>query len=129
MAITAIFSPGTVVLSELGDELDNTIITSRDAAGKILVNGRAVSIDGAQATVADTSVINVFGDTLNGGRGDDTVVGGKGNDFRHRHSCALSMWRWLKISLFHPYRPELHYMRGPGPKSLEKYARGAGFAS
>jgi hypothetical protein len=128
MAITAIFSPGTGVLLELGDELDNTIITSRDAAGKILVNGRDVSIDGGQATVANTSVINVSGDTLNGGRGDDTVMGGKGNDFR-RHSCALSMWRWLKIFLFHPYRPELHYMRGPGPKSLEKYARGAGFAS
>ena len=24
------------------------------------------------------------------------------------------------------YRPELHYMRGPGPKSREKHARGAG---
>jgi hypothetical protein len=49
--------------------------------------------------------------------------------FRTPHSCALSMWRWLKISLFQPYRPELHYMRGPGPKSQEKHARGVGFAS
>jgi hypothetical protein len=24
-------------------------------------------------------------------------------------------------SLFDPYRPELHYMRGPGPKCREKY--------
>lgn len=34
--------------------------------------------------------------------------------------------RWLTISLFDPYRPELHYMRGPGPKWREKHARGAG---
>jgi hypothetical protein len=26
-------------------------------------------------------------------------------------------------SLFDPYRPELHYMRGPGPKWREKQAR------
>ncbi len=25
--------------------------------------------------------------------------------------------------LFNPYRPELHYMRGPGPKWREKHAR------
>jgi hypothetical protein len=25
-------------------------------------------------------------------------------------------WRQLTTSLFDPYRPELHYMRGPGPK-------------
>ena len=27
----------------------------------------------------------------------------------------------LARSLFDPYRPELHYMRGPGPKWREKY--------
>jgi hypothetical protein len=31
--------------------------------------------------------------------------------------------RWRKM--FDPYRPELHYMRGPGPKWLEKRGRGA----
>jgi hypothetical protein len=25
-------------------------------------------------------------------------------------------WRRVRTSLFDPYRPELHYMRGPGPK-------------
>jgi hypothetical protein len=35
-------------------------------------------------------------------------------------------WRRLTASLFDPYRPELHYMRGPGPKWREKHARGAG---
>jgi hypothetical protein len=38
------------------------------------------------------------------------------------HSCAFSMWRWLRTSLFDTYRPELHYMRGPGPKWREKHA-------
>jgi hypothetical protein len=28
-----------------------------------------------------------------------------------------------KIGMFDSYRPELHYMRGPGPKWREKHAR------
>jgi hypothetical protein len=35
-------------------------------------------------------------------------------------------WRWLSASVCDPYRPELHYMRGPGPKWRDKHARGAG---
>ena len=31
---------------------------------------------------------------------------------------------WLRTSLLDPYRPELHYMRGLGPKWREKHARG-----
>jgi hypothetical protein len=38
-------------------------------------------------------------------------------------------WRRLTTSLFDPYRPELHYMRGPGPKWRAKHAPGAGSAS
>ena len=30
-------------------------------------------------------------------------------------------WRWLRASLFDSYRPELHYMRGPGPKWRAKH--------
>jgi len=37
-------------------------------------------------------------------------------------------WRRLTTSLFDPYRPELHYMRGPGPKWQAKHAGGAGWA-
>jgi hypothetical protein len=33
------------------------------------------------------------------------------------------LWRTLRKALFHPYRPELHYMRGPGPKWHEKHDR------
>jgi hypothetical protein len=40
--------------------------------------------------------------------------------------AAARRWRWLTTSLLDPYRPELHYMRGPGPKWREKHARGAG---
>ena len=32
-------------------------------------------------------------------------------------------WRRLTTSLLDPYRPELHYMRGPGPKWREANAR------
>src|SRR5262249_61587679 len=35
-------------------------------------------------------------------------------------------WRWVRASMCDPYGPELHYMRGPGPKWREKHGRGAG---
>ena len=39
--------------------------------------------------------------------------------------CATvaQTWRTVKKDLFDPYRPELHYMRGTGPKSGAKKAR------
>ena len=39
---------------------------------------------------------------------------------------AARRWRWLRSSLLDPYRPELHYMRGPGPKWREKHVRCTG---
>ena len=48
-AVTAVFSPGTGVLTVLGDNLNNNVTVSRNAAGKILVNGGAVSIVGGTA--------------------------------------------------------------------------------
>ena len=68
MAIKASFNPATGVLSETGDNLGNTITTSRDAAGQIFVNGGAVSIDGGQPTFANTTEIEV-----SGGNGNDTI--------------------------------------------------------
>lgn len=32
-------------------------------------------------------------------------------------------WRALMTKRYLPYRPERHYMRGPGPKSREKHQR------
>jgi len=34
----------------------------------------------------------------------------------------LECWRTLKATMFESYRPERHYMRGPGPKWREKHA-------
>ncbi|MCA6113565.1 hypothetical protein J6524_01290 [Bradyrhizobium sp. WSM 1738] len=34
-------------------------------------------------------------------------------------------WSRLLDVARNPYRPELHYMRGPGPKWRAKYQRGA----
>jgi hypothetical protein len=34
----------------------------------------------------------------------------------------LQYWRRLRATIFDSYRPELHYMRGPGPKWRAKHA-------
>ena len=34
----------------------------------------------------------------------------------------VNIWRRLRQGIFDPYHPELHYMRGPGPKWREKHA-------
>jgi Ca2+-binding RTX toxin-like protein len=98
MAVTASFSPQAGTLTVFGDNLDNSIVTSRNAAGQILVNGGAVPVLGGTPTVANTDLIQVFGQggndtiTLNeafgalpranlfGGTGDDSLTGGSGND-------------------------------------------------
>src|SRR5262249_25716154 len=107
MAVKASFFPTAGLLSVFGDSLDDTIVTSRDAAGQILVNGGAVPITSGHATVATTAMIQVFGqggndtialdesngalpaaqlfggagnDTLTGGSGADQLFGGAGND-------------------------------------------------
>jgi Ca2+-binding RTX toxin-like protein len=98
MAINASFLPGAGQLSVFGDNRDNNITASRDAAGNILINGGAVAIIGGRATVANTSLIEVLGQDGNdtialdesngalpgaflfGGAGNDTLTGGSGND-------------------------------------------------
>src|SRR5690242_20104891 len=64
-AVTASFLPSAGILTVLGDSLDNTITVSRDAAGTILVNGGAVPVAGGTSTVANTSLIQVFGQAGN----------------------------------------------------------------
>ena len=68
MATTANFSPSSGLLSVFDDNLDNTIVASRDAAGNILLNDGAVAVVGGQPTVGNTSVIQVFGQA-----GNDTI--------------------------------------------------------
>jgi hypothetical protein len=93
MAVTAFFDPAAGVLTELGDNLDNTITTSRNAAGTILVNGGAVAVQGGTPTVANTSLITVFGQggndmiTLNEANGAlpaANLFGGTGRRLRRR---------------------------------------------
>ena len=38
-----------------------------------------------------------------------------------RRGKAIAELRRVLKGLFDPYRPELHYMRGPGPKWREKH--------
>jgi hypothetical protein len=38
-----------------------------------------------------------------------------------------SFWREFFTRAFNPYRPELHYMRGPGPAWNAKYGAQAAF--
>ncbi|MBL9136864.1 MAG: hypothetical protein JNK85_13415, partial [Verrucomicrobiales bacterium] len=98
-AVTAVFATSSGgLLSIFGDNLDNQIDVSRNAAGAILINGGAVRIVGGTPTVANTTLIQVFGlggnDTiilnesqgalpkaiLFGGTGNDTLSGGSGAD-------------------------------------------------
>ncbi len=98
MSVGAVFSEAAGVLTVLGDSKDNSIAISREASGNILINGGAVSIAGGTPTVANTTLIQAFGqagnDTITvdeangmlpdvnlfGGAGDDFLTGGSGND-------------------------------------------------
>jgi hypothetical protein len=42
-----------------------------------------------------------------------------------RDDRGAGLWRRFLMELLAPYRPELHYMRGPGPKWHEKHGRAA----
>src|SRR5262249_43419688 len=105
--VTATFFSADGALTILGDGQDNTTVVSRDAAGNILVNNGAVTIQGGPATIFNTVLIRVSGlggndtlslseangalpraildggdgiDILTGGSGNDTLIGGAGND-------------------------------------------------
>jgi hypothetical protein len=41
--------------------------------------------------------------------------------FRQRLNAILTRWHRLIETVSDPYRPELHYMRGPGPKWHAKH--------
>jgi Ca2+-binding RTX toxin-like protein len=105
--VTAVFNAGTGVLTITGDDLPNIIVVSRDGAGNLRVNGGLLPITGGTPTVANTTLIQIFGragndvltldetngalpkanmfgeadnDTLTGGSGTDILNGGAGND-------------------------------------------------
>ena len=94
--ISAVFAGG--ILTVTGDDQNNTLIVSRDAAGSIVVNNGAVPVTGGAPTIANTTLIQIFGfdgnDVLTvddsngpmppahlvGGEGDDTLTGSGSND-------------------------------------------------
>lgn len=103
--ISATFAGG--VLTVTGDDTDNAIVVGRDAGGMIFVNGGTVAITGGTPTVANTTLVRIFGragndqlsldeangvlpaaeisgeagnDTLNGGSANDVLTGGDGDD-------------------------------------------------
>ena len=100
-ATSAHFNQGHGVLTVFGDPNGGTTVVSRDRAGVIEVNGGAVRIDGARATVSNVNTIVVVGGyasdrlaideehgslpraLLFGGSGDDELFGGSGNDRLH----------------------------------------------
>ena len=97
MSIIGKFLPGQHQLLLTGDDGDNHITVSRDAAGHLFGNGGAIHFS-PDATVANTDLIRVnAGDgndvvsldetngalpaaQLFGGDGNDTLTGGSGND-------------------------------------------------
>jgi Ca2+-binding RTX toxin-like protein len=107
MAISAHFLNAANKLDIFDDSQSDTIIVSRDAAGTIFINAGAVPVQDGRSTVANTNLIEVFGqggndtisldesngalpaanlfggagnDTLNGGSGADMLFGQSGND-------------------------------------------------
>src|SRR2546423_8533368 len=98
LSVTAAFIPGAGILAVFGDANNNSIVVSRDAAGKPLLNVGTVNVLGGTPTVANTSLIEIFGlagdDNLSlsevngplprallfGDGGNDVLTGGSGND-------------------------------------------------
>lgn len=104
---SAMLDPATGTLKVIGDNLANSIVVTRDGSGKLLINNGVITPTGGVATVANTSVIQIFGrdgddeitidesngplpraqlfgeggnDILTGGSGDDLLDGGAGDD-------------------------------------------------
>ena len=96
----------------VGDNSDNTIEVSRNAAGSLLVNGGAVRVYGSTPTVANTSRIQIFGlggndqlsindangplpsASLYGGAGNDTLIGSRrGRLFIRRGRRRYVTWQ------------------------------------
>lgn len=53
------------------------------------------------------------------------AISGSAAGFLNRPFASVSgsfvgFWRDLTQAMFHPYRPERHYMRGPGPACAAK---------
>ena len=83
LSVSAVFVPATGVLNVTGDNAPNAIVVSRDAAGKIFVNGGVVNVSGGASTVANTeSILNAFDNA----------------DYLRSHAAALGQITWTDPS-------------------------------
>ena len=98
MAATALYDRSRLLLSVFGDEGIDSINLSRAFAGRILINGGAITAPGSIPTVGNTSLVQFVGgggdDTISfsedngrlpiasisGGEGDDRITTGSGAD-------------------------------------------------
>lgn len=96
--ITAVFDPGSGVLTVTGTDSDNHITVGRQPAGNLRVNGGTVPILGGVPTIANTTLVRILGlggsdqlrvdetagpmppAALDGGPGNDLLVGGGSDD-------------------------------------------------
>jgi hypothetical protein len=56
---------------------------------------------------------------------ENRVMQGAAVTFAAKSARIGQMFRRLADRMFDPYRPELHYMRGPGPKWRAKHGQAA----
>ena len=98
---TGAFDPITGVLTVVSDSTNNVTTVSRNVAGAILIDGGAVPILGGTPTVANTTLIQMFGlegndnlnlDESNGALPRATIYGGTGNDVAAGGSGANSLF-------------------------------------
>ncbi|MBT1516888.1 calcium-binding protein [Bradyrhizobium sp. SRL28] len=98
---TGAFDPITGVLTVVSDSTNNVTTVSRNVAGAILIDGGAVPILGGTPTVANTTLIQMFGlegndnlnlDESNGALPRATIYGGTGNDVAAGGSGADSLF-------------------------------------
>ncbi len=87
MAISATFSPASGLLTAIGTSGKDTIKFSRDAAGNILTDDGTVTVLGGTPTVANTNLIQAFGQA-----GDDTITRGR----NQRRTPRRTTLRWRR---------------------------------
>jgi hypothetical protein len=56
-----------------------------------------------------------------------TTLSSPSTDRGGKSGGLKGFWRQFFATAFNPYRPELHYMRGPGPAWRAKYGAEASF--
>ena len=98
VSVSAVFAEG--VLTVTGDQHNNTLVVSRDAAGTLLVNGGAVPVTGGVPTIANTTLIRILAGLEEQTSGDVLLDGqpvcGPGSD-RGMVFQSYTLFPWLTV--------------------------------